>query len=465
MKILPNTQRLGKLTFDSNQVRKSKTNPNVLIAKASDGKDYGVVRKSDGSYDFAGSSRNSSFGDRMATASANPNIGSRLLETAGLLASEPQRMMTRKLSNNKYNSPSEFIQNSKLPQGLKNTVGLASDMIADPSNLVGIGVGAKAAKLAMMLPVIPGLNKLFKSSKVMSKIDDAIQPFKSEINWSKWNKEIPDNTQLMKEYDTIEQTSKANNTWMKNPDGSAFQGTPEQFVQQSSNNFKKAFPEGYDKTYRGDRVHYNIMNDDLYNLKTFTGNKDMALNYTYENAQPFTSNSPLGMNPNRGKDIMSSKGIYELYGKKSINSKILNSKRNADYSDIDIYDEDVLNYFKNKELGNKNLKSSYNKDMRPISTDNLAYQYLKDKNLDNLTINNIYDSSVKPGTVRINNNKPGNYLKSMQGNNGMFDMTNPNIYKGIFPGAIAAGAAASTMSNKDKNNKFKYGGKLLPLLK
>jgi hypothetical protein len=32
------------------------------------------------------------------------------------------------------------------------------------------------------------------------------------------------------------------------------------------------------------------------------------------------------------------------------------------------------------------------------------------------------------------------------------------------PAAIAAGAAASTMSNKDKNNKFKYGGKLLPLL-
>jgi hypothetical protein len=29
---------------------------------------------------------------------------------------------------------------------------------------------------------------------------------------------------------------------------------------------------------------------------------------------------------------------------------------------------------------------------------------------------------------------------------------------------VTAGAAASTMSNKDKNNKFKYGGKLLPLL-
>jgi hypothetical protein len=45
----------------------------------------------------------------------------------------------------------------------------------------------------------------------------------------------------MKEYNAIESTSKANGTWMKNPDGSVFQGTPEQFVQQNSQNFKNAF--------------------------------------------------------------------------------------------------------------------------------------------------------------------------------------------------------------------------------
>jgi len=296
------------------------------------------------------------------------------------------------------------------------------------------------------------------------------QSFKSEIDWGKWNKEIPENKALMQEYNTIEQQAKANGTWMKNPDGSAFQGTPEQFVQQNSKNFKKAFPEGFDNTYRGDRGHYHILNSELNNSKTFTGNKNMALNYTYENAKPFTVNSPLGVNPNRGKDIMSSEGLYELYGKKSNNSKILNSKRNADYSDIDIYDEDILNYFKNKELGNKSLKSYYNKNMRPISTDDLAYDYLKNKDLDNITINNIYDSSFEPGTVRINNNKPGNYLKSMWGNNGMFDMTNPNIYKGLIPGAVATGIGTQMLqNNKDikalggkitnmKKKKFKLGG-------
>jgi hypothetical protein len=207
MKILPNTQRLGKLTFDSNQVKKSKTNPNVLIAKASDGKDYGVVRKSDGSYDYAGSSRNATFGDRMATASANPNIANRILDTAGLLMSEPQRMMTRALSDNKYNSPSEFIQDSKLPQGLKNTVGLASDMIADPSNLVGIGAGAKAAKLAIMLPAIPGLNKLFKSSKAATNVLSStrnLEDLKEATNFAKkYGYELPKNLDRIAQSDML----------------------------------------------------------------------------------------------------------------------------------------------------------------------------------------------------------------------------------------------------------------------
>ena len=45
----------------------------------------------------------------------------------------------------------------------------------------------------------------------------------------------------MKEYNDIETDCKANGTWMKNSDGSAFQGTPEQFVQQNSENFKRFF--------------------------------------------------------------------------------------------------------------------------------------------------------------------------------------------------------------------------------
>lgn len=47
---LENTQRIGNITFNSDTARKSDSNPNVLIVKGSDGKDYGVTRNSDGSY-------------------------------------------------------------------------------------------------------------------------------------------------------------------------------------------------------------------------------------------------------------------------------------------------------------------------------------------------------------------------------------------------------------------------------
>ena len=248
MKILPNTQRLGKLTFDSNQVRKSKTNPNVLIAKASDGKDYGVVRKDDGSYDFAGSSRNSSFGDRMATASANPNIGSRLLETAGLLASEPQRMMTRALTGNRYNTPGEVVANSKLPDGrLKSTLGLAADIVADPFNLVGAGIGVKASKY---------LPKLFKSSKTASNVlsstknlDDLTEATKFA---KKYGYELPKNLDRISQSDmltdrTIRGLMNRHNTFVRGVSTNwdeIGRKNPEILKQLESKGFNLSTPEG-----------------------------------------------------------------------------------------------------------------------------------------------------------------------------------------------------------------------------
>jgi len=40
-----------------------------------------------------------------------------------------------------------------------------------------------------------------------------------EIDWGKWNKEIPRNKKLMEEYNAIEQKAKADDTWIKNPVG------------------------------------------------------------------------------------------------------------------------------------------------------------------------------------------------------------------------------------------------------
>jgi len=54
----------------------------------------------------------------------------------------------------------------------------------------------------------------------------------------------------------------------------------------------------------------------------------------------------------------------------------------------------------------------------------------------------------KQGGEVIVKHQPGHYLKSKRGNSGMFDMTNPNIYKILFPAAFAGTAAARYKRNK-----------------
>ena len=67
------------------------------------------------------------------------------------------------------------------------------------------------------------------------------------------------------------------------------------------------------------------------------------------------------------------------------------------------------------------------------------------EDIDNLPeLNNINDGGY--GDVTIVNHKKGNYLKSAIGNNGMFDMTNPNIYKSLLP----LGLYLQAQNNKNK---------------
>jgi hypothetical protein len=79
--------------------------------------------------------------------------------------------------------------------------------------------------------------------------------FKSEIDWNKWNPDISKNKPLLDEYHMIELESKANNSWMKNPDGSEFKGTPEQFVQQNRINTKSAI---------GNNEMFDMTNPNIY---------------------------------------------------------------------------------------------------------------------------------------------------------------------------------------------------------
>jgi hypothetical protein len=253
--------------------------------------------------------------------------------------------------------------------------------------------------------------------------------FKSEIDWAKWNKEIPDNKVLMQEYNAIEQQAKADGSWMKNSDGSAFQGTPEQFVQQNSQNFKNSFPEGFNRTYRGANNNSTFRGNlaKSNNPKVgavFAGNKNSAVP-KYGSFDRVIGPEELGMSH------QGTPGYMELAYKPTSN----NVKFSAKISNWDNINRDLL---PSEHRNMKTVTQAAEKNPSIVTTDDVA-RYIQDKDLDYAQINNIMDGTFF-GEEIIYNHKPNNYLKSLWYNNGMFDMTNPNIYKAIVPAAIGVGA-------------------------
>ncbi len=227
--------------------------------------------------------------------------------------------------------------------------------------------------------------------------------FKSEIDWGKWNKEIPDNKALMQEYNAIEQQAKANGSWMKNPDGSKFQGTPEQFVQQNSENFKKAFgdsklinPDGsYEPVVHSTKAKFDEFD------KSYFGQTDEGYHgdgFYFSPIQRTGFEGEFYQRPYKWLDNKTVQGTHN-YGK--------------------------------------------NKMMLYVKPDKIVGGF-----------------PVKPYTEIITDlNKPGN-IKSATGNNGMFDMTNPNIYKAAIPGLIGAGVLGQKKLGglPGKANIYQKGG-------
>jgi len=350
---------------------------------------------------------------------------------------------------------------------------------------------------SLLLPGTPAIKGL---GKVGNFVLDAFNPvsgmrglkpksFKSEINWGNWNKEIPENKALMREYNAIEQQAKANGTWMKNPDGSTYQGTPEQFVQENSENFKKAFPEGYDKTYRGSQFLTPKLDRTAFqdkNIITFgTSNESVAKRYA--------TNHPVNFNreyQDVGKDVpywhpdydvekvygrgersSAKPGVYELIypkGKKTINAegqgnRWYNIKQDEVFEDIvnnnyiDFQRADYREYFNPSSPASKIFTD---RSFGNVATDDMA-QYMIKNNIPVGKISNVYD-----GVDYVGNPTPSDVtmlntsvipVKSRWYNNGMFDMTNPNIYKSVIPAAIGLKALQQSLQQPEQQ-KQKAGG-------
>jgi soluble lytic murein transglycosylase-like protein len=338
----------------------------------------------------------------------------------GELMGAPQKEMIQ-LVTGKEQTPSEAFGFQNTGGWLdnyssfgKNLSNFAMDAVLDPVNLLGVGIADDIARTTLK----------GSSKKLASSANDVSKGFKSEINWAKWNKEIPENTELMKEYNAIEQASKANNTWMKNPDGSKFKGTPEQFVQENSKNFKNSNLNS-NKTYRVNtrRSDNNpIIHDESSNI-AFTGDEKSARPYILgDRNSPFLS----------AMDPPSTLGLHELYA--TGNKRLTIDAKNASYDNVFYNGKNNKTYriaeesFLNPEINNVNILNVKNHLEGPMS--------LVEKII-----------GRKYGNELINKQVSGNYLKSARGNNGMFDMTNPNIYKGVIPAGIATALSIDQQKN------------------
>jgi hypothetical protein len=354
------------------------------------------------------------------------------------------------------------VQTPSEAMNIQNPVGaFVTDVLLDPVNLIGAGAANIPQKIQQGIKSIPKTFNPLKSS------------FKSEIDWAKWNPETPKHKVLMDEYNAIEESTKKAGTWMKNPDGSAFQGTPEQFVQQNSQNFKKAFPNpvlddagNIQLNYHGSPNKFEVFDKNKFNRGEFgkgiytTTNKDIVLKGYAKPRGVKSENTELGKDGH----------LYELY----LNAK--NPKKFETMDDFLEYTEyaDVTDFGKTLDdyLTLPELKEKYKETLK-------NYSFKNDEELESFIANafgrknqlksraqlvmpdvdfiRFNDIDLKPQVTPFH----ASYPKSAIGNVGFFDMTNPNIYKGLIPAGLGLGAAQQYLQNKPKGT-YQMGGMSIP---
>ncbi len=259
------------------------------------------------------------------------------------------------------------------------------------------------------------MGKLVKGADI--KEHNQFRTFKSELDWSpqswfskradkKWTKQDEDAlVSHLREYLDIEKKAKQNGTWLKNKDGSTFDGDPRSWVQMQSNSFKKNYNDEI-LTHGEDAV--NDLFGDFYGDGVGTGIGDKVL---------WTSTNKL-LGKTYGNDVFSLAALK-------------NAKTNVV---ADAEGRPWLNVVQGKD------------------TNNLVYPNLTNDNI--VRINNVVDvgPNIKWSEIkdfRKNETVP-EYLsrkytgddvvigqdvsrKSIVGNNGDFNPIDKNIYRALIP--------------------------------
>lgn len=292
--------------------------------------------------------------------------------------------------------------------------------IVDSSNGKYIAAGSGLAMLALPNFIEKPFKYIGKRSmpfikRYLDKIN--FKGFKSELDWSpeswlskridkKWTKKDEDAlSSHLQEYLDIEKKAKQNGTWLKNKDGSTFDGDPRSWVQMQSDSFKKSYNDEI-LTHGEDAI--NDLFGDFYGDGVGTGIGDKVL---------WTSTNKL-LGKTYGNDVFSLAALK-------------NAKTNVV---ADAEGRPWLNVVQGKD------------------TNNLVYPNLTNDNI--VRINNVVDAgpNIKWSEIKDfrKNETVTEYLsrkytgddvvigqdvsrKSIVGNNGDFNPIDKNIYRTLIP--------------------------------
>ena len=237
--------------------------------------------------------------------------------------------------------------------------------------------------------------------------------FKSELDWSpeSWFKhkytqsDVEALNSHLAEYKQIEQEAKKNGTWLKMKDGSTWQGDPRSWVQLQSKDGNKLVQQehftGVPKKYANKFPTYT---DEVWSN---TESPTYAEYYAKKDGNIFDVTYPKDvttLNYN-GNNRLSIKAVPQA----DIPEQVL-----KDYKDASIQESP-------KYISLYNLSKFANQEQPTV----INVSKVKDAS------GKIFDYSI------IGNGVP---RKSLIGNNGNFDLTNPNIYRITLPIGITTGA-------------------------
>ena len=273
------------------------------------------------------------------------------------------------------------------------------------------------------------------TNKANSVVKEFSPKFKSEIDWSKWNPDTPNHKILIDEYNSIEESTKKLGTWMKNPDGTDFLGSPEQFIQQQSSWFKKSYPNGFKETFRGGDVNPELNSKWLKNSDiVFTTSDEYGAQVYNRIRNPYIKLNKKEPPP---------RGISKLYMPETENKLVIDGKLDEysrrNYARLNVIDQIPRNANESEILSDFKTFMTYNHpeyDLKDrVMTDHFAtfLNTPKGKLVDRIEFKKIIDGTIDPIDVEVHNLNNKKQLKSTWGNVGFFDMTNPNIYKGLAP--------------------------------